>query len=841
MTAAAAQEKPPDPAPPRPLARIRRILLAIYILLLLVLAASVLRVGLVSRDNALHEATQRSRLLARILQEHLARTFGEADQALNAAQERFAGMGGLEKVDEKTAHELLGRRMERLPQAAAFGAVLPDGRQLARATEYPILPADMSDREDFIYLRDHATTLPYAGAVTKNPFGPGQLIHLSRRISLPDGRFGGIVRCGIATGYLVRFYDDLDLPPETVVALVRPDGLPIFRLPETENLPGYSFADTSAFRDGHAVAHTGVFQRLAAADGRERLFAYHWLPDDSLGVFVGMPLERVYGESNRYAARVAASGLLIALVFGALFLLITRHLRREENLLAEKRPADRRLQESEAYLRAVFDSVQEGFLAAESADGKLFLANRAICRMTGYSEAELQALSPLGLHPPEAGARVAAAFANMAHSEYGLVRDMPVRRKDGSIFFADISSNSFTIGGRAYHIGVFRDVTEVRQAREALARSEARLREAQRIARIGDWELDLADNALHWSDETFRIFEIDPKAFGATYESFLALIHPADRDRVDAAWRQSVEQRSGDAYDITHRLLFPDGRIKHVRERVETHYGEDGAPQRVQGTVQDITEQVLAEQEIRALNDSLERRVATRTIELQQANRELESFSYSVSHDLRAPLRAINGYSRILLDSGEFAASAESRDMLDRIVRNTNRMSDLIDDILDYTRASQTTLRRKEVDLAALARAVWEEHAAAHPAATVRIGQLGKVRGDPATLRQVLDNLMANALKYSSKREQPEIEIGRRDEGREAVFFVRDNGAGFDMQYAGKLFGMFQRMHADREFPGTGVGLAICKRIIERHGGRIWAEAAPDAGATFRFSLPADE
>ena len=316
----------------------------------------------------------------------------------------------------------------------------------------------------------------------------------------------------------------------------------------------------------------------------------------------------------------------------------------------------------------------------------------------------------------------------------------------------------------------------------------------------------------------------------------LVVIHPDDRDTVNAAYRESVDRHG--FYEITHRLLFPDGRIKHVHERGETDYAGDGTPLRSFGTVQDVTDRVNAEQEVRALNETLERRVAERTEELARANRELESFSYSVSHDLRAPLRAINGFSRILQDSEEFALSGDSRDLLDRIVRNTNRMGDLIDDILDYSRASQSALNRKEADLTPLARATWDEHSPSYPNATARIGQLGTVWGDPAMLRQILDNLVTNALKYSSKRDKAEIEIGMREENGETRFFVRDNGAGFDMQFAGKLFGMFQRMHTDKDFPGTGVGLAIVKRIVERHGGRIWAESEVDRGTTFYFTLP---
>jgi len=700
-----------EAAPGRPFARIRRTLTVLYILLLLLIVVASLRVALNARESALDAVLRNNQMLARVLEEHVARTFGEVDKVLQGAAEQFAARGGLQKMDEKTVHENLRRRQSRLPQTPSLGAVLPSGKVLARAAEYPIRPTDFSDREDFIYFRDHPADTTFIGAIGKNPFGPGHLIHLTRRIDLANGRSGGILRGAIATDYLVRFYADLQLPPDTVIALVKPDGNLVFRHPHADDLKQFNVSKTSAFRDGRPAGRMGLFSRHSPVDSSEHLVAYRWLADESLGVFVGTPTAPALAESNSYALRLAAGALLVAVVIGALFRLIFRNLRREEATLSQQR------------------------------------------------EAEL-----------------------------------------------------------------------------ALRESEARLREAQRLTHIGNWELDLATGALHWSDEIFRIFEIDPKQFGASFDAFLATVHPADRDKVNAAYRESVERHT--IFEVTHRLLFPDGRIRHVRERGETRYGDDGTPQISIGTVQDVTEQVLAEQEIRALNDSLERRVATRTVELEQANRELESFSYSVSHDLRAPLRAINGFSHILQDSEEFALSAESRDLLGRIVRNTNRMGELIDDILEYSRASQSALNRKEVDMTQLARAVWEEHAPSHPGAGARIEPLGSAQGDPAMLRQVFDNLVANALKYSSKREKPEIEIGAREEAGETVFFVRDNGAGFDMRYAGKLFGMFQRMHTDRDFPGTGVGLAICKRIVERHGGRIWAEAAPEAGATFWFTLP---
>ena len=241
---------------------------------------------------------------------------------------------------------------------------------------------------------------------------------------------------------------------------------------------------------------------------------------------------------------------------------------------------------------------------------------------------------------------------------------------------------------------------------------------------------------------------------------------------------------------------------------------------------------------LESMNVELERRVAARTEELTRALRELEAFSYSVSHDLRAPLRALNGYAHLLRESQGDKLDAEQRGMFERIARNAEKMGELIDDILEYSRTGREPLKRAAVDLDVLARDVVREQAEHHPAARIDIAPLPPVVGDPIMLRQVFANLVANALKFSARRAQPAVEIGASLENGLAHCFVRDNGAGFDMAHAGKLFNLFQRVHHESEFPGTGVGLAIVKRIIERHGGRVWAEAAPDAGATFHFTLP---
>jgi signal transduction histidine kinase len=245
---------------------------------------------------------------------------------------------------------------------------------------------------------------------------------------------------------------------------------------------------------------------------------------------------------------------------------------------------------------------------------------------------------------------------------------------------------------------------------------------------------------------------------------------------------------------------------------------------------------------LRRLNEELEQRVNERTRQLETANKELEGFSYSVSHDLRAPLRAIDGFSQILLDEQAMSFDDEGRRVVKIIRENTVKMGNLIDDLLTFSRMGRTAMKLMRVDMRHLARTVAEELAGAsdHPELQVHVGELPVALGDLATLRQVWINLISNAIKYSGKREFATVEITGRTDGAEHVYTVRDNGVGFDMRYAAKLFGVFQRLHAPTEFEGTGVGLALVQRIVQRHQGRIWAEAKLNEGAAFHFALPVE-
>jgi len=294
-----------------------------------------------------------------------------------------------------------------------------------------------------------------------------------------------------------------------------------------------------------------------------------------------------------------------------------------------------------------------------------------------------------------------------------------------------------------------------------------------------------------------------------------------------------------DALRHEYRFLRRDGETIWIHDRLILLRDAAGRPREIIGAWLDITQLKETELSLRQLNEQLEQRIAQRTRDLNIANKELEAFSYSVSHDLRAPLRGIDGFSQILLTRYLDQLDERGQDYLRRVRRASQRMGELIDDLLQLSRISRAELRLTDVDLSALAGEIAEELGRREPARAVewRIQPGLRARGDAGLLRIVLDNLLGNAWKFTGKLDHAVIEFSLDQDDGEPVFHVRDNGAGFNMAYVHKLFGAFQRLHAADEFEGTGIGLATVQRIIRRHGGYVWAESAAGEGASFHFTI----
>jgi PAS domain S-box-containing protein len=394
-------------------------------------------------------------------------------------------------------------------------------------------------------------------------------------------------------------------------------------------------------------------------------------------------------------------------------------------------------------------------------------------------------------------------------------------------------------GDLAFGITVLRARIERKQAEESLRMMNERYTLATRAGRLGVWDWDLLKNELVWDDRMYALYGVKREDFVGAYEAWLQGVHPDDRAASDEVSKQA--QRGEREYDTEFRVVWPDGTIHWLQAYGQFVRDAQCKPMRMTGVNFEITELKKAELSINELNRDLEKRVDERTAQLKTANKELEAFAYSVSHDLRAPLRHIDGFLDLLRARTESMLDDKSLHYMDTISDAARRMGMLIEDLLGFSRMGRKEMAAENVTLGDLLQEVIHEFDAETRGRNIdwRIGELPVVIGDRAMLHIVLINLISNALKFTQKREKADIEVGTLPEAeQEAVIFVRDNGAGFDMQYANKLFGVFQRLHGSDEFEGTGIGLANVHRIIGRHGGRTWAQGRVDGGATFYFSLP---
>jgi PAS domain S-box-containing protein len=347
------------------------------------------------------------------------------------------------------------------------------------------------------------------------------------------------------------------------------------------------------------------------------------------------------------------------------------------------------------------------------------------------------------------------------------------------------------------------------------------------------WELP--GTIIYWNHGAEQLYGFSKQeAIGRLSHDLLRTEHPMPAELFEAM----IERHGTWTGELTHTTR--DDRRIIVESRHLVMREPDGR-RLVLETNRDITERKRAEEEVRKLNQELEQRVIDRTLELEAVNKELEAFAYSVSHDLRAPLRHMAGYAELLQKNASSILDEKSRRYMMMILESAKRMGTLIDDLLAFSRIGRAETQKTEVSLEQLVKEALSEVRQETDGRNMswKIGALPNVYGDRSMLRLTLVNLISNAVKFTRTRPQPEIEIGCVDgKEDEIVVFIKDNGVGFEMKYVKKLFGVFQRLHRAEEFEGTGIGLATVQRIIHRHGGRVWAEGLVDQGATFYFSVP---
>ncbi len=425
-------------------------------------------------------------------------------------------------------------------------------------------------------------------------------------------------------------------------------------------------------------------------------------------------------------------------------------------------------------------------------------------------------------------------------------------RSDGSIRYVH-ADTKFVFNEQNKPVGLYgitHDITEQRLTEMQVLATTDKMNEAQAIAHVGNWEIDMVNNQHQWSDEAFNMLGI--KRTAPSIELFLSFIHPDDTVQAQARISEAFEKFISSSFYF--RFIRKDGELRHGYIEWKFDFDKYRKPVRLYGIIKDVTEKKLAElqlqdanarlmmqvEEIKALNESLEGRVQERTAALADANRELEAFSYTVSHDLQSPLRVMRGFTNLLLKQVDGPLNNEQREMMQVIDNSARRMSELIKDLLRFSQLGRAPLDKQKIDMDELARTVMDDVRFNTPdfKATVEWNVLQPACCDTALMRQVWANLLGNAVKYSGKVDKPVVQVGMTEKDGQPVYYVKDNGAGFDMKHIDKLFGVFQRMHTLSEFEGSGVGLATVQRIIKRHGGDIWADSKVNEGATFYFTLP---
>jgi PAS domain S-box-containing protein len=497
---------------------------------------------------------------------------------------------------------------------------------------------------------------------------------------------------------------------------------------------------------------------------------------------------------------------------------------------------ERRAEETQAFLAAIVQSSDDAIVGKDM-ESRVLSWNAGAERMFGYTQAEMLGQPITRLISPD---RPDEETVVMEEVKQGKTRHFETVRIHKENRVVEVSLTVSPIRNAAGEIvgvsSIARDITERKRSEEALERHAAVLREqAQLLELTTVMARDLEDRVILWNRGMERMYGFTKaEALGQVSHDLLGTKFPAPLERL----RKQLFETGMWEGELIHTTR--SGRSLHVSSQWVLYRDKEGKPLAILEVENDITARKAAEEEVIRINAALEQRVAERTVELLNANHEMEAFTYSVAHDLRAPLRHVDAFSRILLEDFADQLPAEGKNYLEHIRSGSRNMSQLVDDLLNLARVGRQEIKRTAAPLTPIVEQVLRELSQETNGRNITwmIHPLPMADFDPGLVKQVFTNLLSNAVKYSRPRETAIIEVGVKKNNGQPAVFVRDNGVGFSMKYADKLFGVFQRLHRAEDFEGTGIGLATVQRIIRKHGGSVWAEAELDKGATFYFTLP---
>jgi PAS domain S-box-containing protein len=777
--------------------------------------------------QALRSGQQLAQALSHVIAEQTTRSVQAVEQRLQRAAHDLMDLREEHGMDEATGRAFLRTQLENLPYVRAVWTLDTEGR-IELDSDVGNIGLSLVDREYFQVYRTAPGTGFFLGPLVRSRTTGGWLISASVPLYDARGHWRGVMVAGLEPRFFETLWRQLELGQQGAVGLFHRNGQLMMRSPPQPESLGRNLSGLPLFTELLPRSPEGQFSMVSAIDGVRRVAAYRVLPAYSqLVVVVGSSMDHVLASWRRFAALTVGVWLLAVAGAGAL----GRQLQRQWD---QRRHLEQRFRElAQAMPQVVF---------VANAGGVVEFVNERWTEVTGLPVDvalgrhwfelahpdddvgdEGPGAGPEGIAPLQAQLRL--PHAGDGH-RWHLVRAVPNRDAAGAVvsWFGtatdvhDLKVAQEELRRQADEIRDLNATLEVRIAQRTreLAAQEALFRTLSEQAPLPIWTVDPEGRVTFFSRAWYQLVGGEPpQGLG---EEWIARVHPEDMPAVRENWLRS--SREGRVYEGTRRLRARDGTWHTTTYRATPVRGEDGQVQFWVGVDTDITDLMANEAALR------------------MANEQLRAFSYSVSHDLQSPLQRIRSFAQLLEREPQVtAAGTRAAHYLQRIVANTDQMVQMVQGMLALSRVTEAPLVRQCLDVSLLATHTLEQLQADDPHRKVRwqVTPGLQALGDPGLMRSVLENLLGNAWKFTSRTPGALIEVGR---GAGGEFFVRDNGAGFDMAHAGKLFGAFERLHRQDEFPGSGIGLATVARAIARQGGHVWAEGAPGRGATFYFTLP---